>query len=649
MHNPDPEPGSVDPATGLPAESEAERQKRRRRYLIAMSFTALGVVYGDIGTSPLYALRESFHSSHGVAVNPANIMGILSLIFWSLVLVISVKYLIFILRADNEGEGGILAVTALVSPIVASKTPKRGGLILLGLFGTALLYGDGMITPAISVLSAVEGLEIATPALSPFVIPVTIAILIALFLIQSHGTAAVGKVFGPVTLAWFIVIALLGIWHITQSPQVLGAMLPHHAILFLIHNGWHAFLVLGSVFLVVTGGEALYSDLGHLGKTPIRLAWFTVVLPALLLNYFGQGALLLQHPEAVVNPFYLMAPKPLLLPVVVIATAATVIASQALITGIFSLSMQATQLGYIPRVLIQHTSTKEAGQIYVSGINWMLLIACVSLVLGFRSSSNLAAAYGVAVTTTMVITTILFYMVARHKWNWSRWVAGSLCGFFLLIDIGFWAANLIKIPSGGWFPLIIGAIGFIIMTTWKTGRHLLAQRMRKKVILVPVFVSSIEEEPPTRVPGVGVFMSSNPIGTPPALLHSLEHFRVLHETVVLLSIETEEVPYVSADQRMESQHLGNSIYSVILHYGFMEKPDVPREITGLDLDGLKVDPGTATYFLGRENLIASRRPQGMAIWREKLFAIMSKNASSAANYFQLPPNRVVELGMHIEI
>jgi KUP system potassium uptake protein len=625
----------------------AENRPVDRKYLLTLSLAALGIVYGDIGTSPLYAMRESFLEEHGVAVNPANVIGVLSLIFWSLALVISIKYLVFILRADNRGEGGILALTSLITP-PSTLRGGRWGLIVLGLFGTALLYGDGMITPAISVLSAVEGIEIITPALAPYVVPITIAILTALFLIQRHGTAGVGRVFGPVTLVWFITLASLGIWHIVQEPRVLVALLPTHAMAFFATNGWNGFLVLGSVFLVVTGGEALYADMGHFGRRPIRLAWFAIVLPALLLNYLGQGALLIRDPSAISNPFYRMAPEWALVPVVGIATAATVIASQALISGAFSLTLQAVQLGYSPRVQIDHTSDREFGQIYIPAINWALMAACIGLVLGFRSSTNLAAAYGVAVTTTMTITTLLFYFVARERWHWSRGTALAVTAGFLVIDLAFWGANLIKIPQGGWFPLVVGALVFALLTTWKKGRQVLAERLRESAMPRDAFLTSIAGTTLHRVPGTAVFMFGDTSGTPPALLHSLKHYKVLHERVVFLAVETLAVPTVSLEERVQMRELGNGFWHLRLAYGFMEDVDIPRELGAIRAKGLTFKSLETTYFLGRETLIATKRP-GMALWRERLFATMSRNARPATAFFRLPPNRVVELGAQVEL
>lgn len=646
MNEVTPEPEKKSAHTGAHAHAH---EHTHNRYLVYLTLGALGVVYGDIGTSPLYAFRESFHADHGLAVVPENVLGILSLIFWALVLIISVKYLAFVLRADNRGEGGILALTALISP---ERRPSRHSyryrLILLGLFGTALLYGDGIITPAISVLSAVEGLQIATPFFAPYIVPITIVILVGLFLIQRSGTARVGKIFGPTTLVWFIVLALLGIRWIIQVPSVLGAVNPLYAVNFFAHNGWPGFLVLGSVFLVVTGGEALYADMGHFGKQPIRLAWFIVVLPALLLNYFGQGALLLVHPDAVENPFYRMAPEWALYPVVLIATLATVIASQALITGAFSLTMQAVQLGYLPRVEIGHTSAAERGQIYIPGVNWLLMVACIALVLAFGSSSNLAAAYGVAVTTTMVVTTLLLFTVQRERWGWPLWPSVGFTAFFLIIESAFWGANLIKIPHGGWFPLVLGALIFTLMTTWKRGRLLLRQRMEAGAMRFTKFVEKMRTERVIHVPGTAVFMYSDPQATPPALLHNLKHNKVLHEKVILLSVVTEEIPHMASDERIEVEQLENGFARVTLHYGFMEMPNVPRDLALARQAGLSIKMKEVSYFLGREAIFATKQP-GMALWREKLFALMSRNARPATDFFRLPPGRVVELGTQIEL
>ncbi|MEZ0336568.1 MAG: potassium transporter Kup, partial [Gemmatimonadales bacterium] len=528
---------------------------------------------------------------------------------------------------------------------------RRGGrwwLIMLGLFGTALLYGDGAITPAISVLSAIEGLEVATPFFAPYIIPITIAVLVVLFLAQRHGTAKVGAMFGPVTLLWFLTLAVLGIRQIVEEPAVLRAASPVHAVTFFMDNGWRGFVVLGSVFLVVTGGEALYADMGHFGKRPIRLAWFVIVLPALLINYFGQGALLIHTPSAVENPFYHMAPEWALYPVVAIATAATVIASQALISGAFSLTRQAVQLGYIPRVAIEHTSAREFGQIYIPAVNWGLMLACIGLVLGFRSSSNLAAAYGVAVTTTMMITTLLLFVVMREQWGWSLPLAAAVIGFFLIIDFAFWGANLLKISHGGWFPLVVGAFIFGLMSTWKRGRQILTERLSEGALPLDLFVRDISTRSPPRVPGIAVFMFRNPEATPPALLHNLKHNKVLHQRVVFLAVLTAEVPHVPAESRATVEDLGHGCYRVLLNYGFMQEPNVPEALVALKDKGMEFPRLETTYFLGRETLIPSSKP-GMAIWREHLFAMMNRNARTATSFFSLPPNRVVELGTQIEL
>ncbi|MEJ7578735.1 MAG: potassium transporter Kup [Pyrinomonadaceae bacterium] len=620
------------------------------RYLALLSLAALGVVYGDIGTSPLYAMRECFspQSPHHIAPTIGNVFGVLSLIFWSLIVIISIKYLVFVLRADNRGEGGILALTALATPIKIVSKSERRGLVLLGIFGAALLYGDGIITPAITTLSAIEGLNIVTPLFGPYVIPITIAIIVALFLIQRRGTAKIGIIFGPVMVLWFLAIALLGIAEAVRHPSVFASVNPLYGFRFFAENGWHGFLILGSVFLVVTGGEALYADMGHFGKKPIRLAWFVLVLPALLLNYFGQGALLISNPQAAENPFYLLAPAWALIPLVVLATAAAVIASQALISGAYSLTMQAAQLGLIPRLKIDHTSITEIGQIYIPALNWALMIGCILIVLGFRTSSNLAAAYGVAVTSTMVITTILLCVVEREKWGWSLPLALALSGFFLIIDLAFFGANIIKIPAGGWFPLVVGALIFLLMTTWKKGRRILAERLLSRAHPIDDFLQDITKNPPVRVPGTAVFMNGTATGTPPALMHNLEHNKVLHERVVLLTVKTKQAPHVEPEDRVHVEPLGHNFYRMIINYGFMEDPDIPQVLENSEAPNPVFNSMDTTYFLGRETVIASKHP-GMALWREKLFALMSRNASTATAYFCLPPNRVVELGAQVEI
>lgn len=608
---------------------------------------ALGVVYGDIGTSPLYALRECFHGSHSVGVAPESVLGILSLIFWSLASIVCFKYLVFVLRADNKGEGGILSLLALAFGDESSASRRRAILIGLGVFGAALLYGDGMLTPCVTVLGAIEGLEVATPFFSPYVVPLSIVILVALFAVQRVGTGGMGLAFGPVTLIWFAVLAALGIRGIVMAPEVLGALSPHHGVRFLLNNGSAAFVVLGAVFLSVTGAEALYADLGHFGARPIRRAWFAVVFPALMLNYLGQGALLLRDPSAAVNPFYKLAPEWALYPLVVLSTMAAVIASQALISGAFSISMQAIQLGYLPRMEIRHTSARERGQIYLPLVNWILMLSCVALVLGFQSSGRLAAAYGIAVTLTMIITTILFFYAARKLWGWSAWQAGALCSGFLILEIAFFSANALKILHGGWFPLAIGALIFTLMTTWKTGRRLLGQRLAASVLPLELFIQSIAADPPHRVKGTAVFMSGNPNGTPLALLHNLKHNRVLHERAVLLTVHVVEEPHVAADERVKVDDLGHGLFRMTGKCGFMERVSIAGILAACEPMGLKLQEETTTYFLSRETIVPSPRP-GMVLWRERLFAFLSRNAQPATAFYSLPANRVVELGMQVE-
>jgi KUP system potassium uptake protein len=616
--------------------------------LALLAVTALGVVYGDIGTSPLYALRECFSGHYKIGVTPENVLGVLSLIFWALLIVITLKYVIFILRADNHGEGGILALTALATPLRRIAMSKRRWLVLLGVFGAALLYGDGVITPAISVLSAVEGLNVVTPAFRPFVLPLTIVILIALFLIQRTGTARIGGLFGPIMVVWFAVLALLGVMHIVQAPQVLAAVNPLYGVQFFVANGWQGFLVLGTVFLVVTGGEALYADMGHFGPKPIRLAWFVYVLPALLLNYFGQGSLLLRNPEAAENAFYLLAPSWALIPLVVLATAATIIASQALISGAFSLTMQAENLGFLPRLQIDHTSETAFGQIYIPIVNWGLMIACIAVVLGFQTSSHLAAAYGIAVTSTMVITTIIFAVVARNRWRWSApWVA-VMVAFFLIVDLAFFGANIVKIPQGGWFPLVAAALIFIAMTTWKRGSWLVVTRERDLELSLDRLLERVEKEKPVRTPGDAVFLSANAEGAPAALLANLRYNHVLHERVLLLTVQFEEVPYIDRDTRILVEHLGHQIYRATFRYGFMEEPNIPRTIQRVKLPGKPFDPNSVPYFINRTRVQATGLP-GMALWREHLYTFMRRNAASAADFFCLPAGRVFEIGTTIQM
>ena len=616
------------------------------RRLYGLALLAMGIVYGDIGTSPLYAMRECFYGAHAVPHTHANILGVLSLIFWSLIIVVTVKYHVYVLRFDNRGEGGILALMGLVAMDKARSPRVRAVLMVLGLFGAALLYGDGMITPAISVLSAVEGLEVATPFFKPYVIPITIAILIGLFLFQRRGTAGVGMVFGPVIFLWFSVLALMGIRGILWEPSVLTALNPVHAYRFFLANGLQGFLVLGAVFLVATGGEALYADLGHFGEKPIQVDWFSVVGPALVLHYFGQGALLIRNPEASLNPFYLLAPPWALYPLVILATAATVIASQAIISGVFSLTRQAIQLGYLPRMEIIHTSSAEIGQIYMPAVNRALAAATIAVVIGFRSSSNIAGAYGVAVSTTMIITTILAFVVARDRFGWNVFVAGIVTAGFLVADLAFLGANSAKIAAGGWFPLLVAAIVFLVMTTWRRGRHLLAAKLREAALSPELFIQSLAIRPPQRVAGIAVFMHRNPAVIPSALLHSMKHYKVLHEIVILLTIANEEVSHLRDEERLEVECLGCGLYRVTGRYGYMEDIDVPALLElAAGRGGPPVPPMETTYFLGRETLIVASRPR----WRKKIFASMMRNAESAARFFRLPPNRVVELGAQIEL
>jgi len=617
------------------------------RYLAVLSLSALGVVYGDIGTSPLYALRECFHLKHGVAATPENVIGILSLICWSLIIVISLKYLVFVMRADNRGEGGILALMSLARTRKSQST-RRAVLIALGLFGSALLYGDGMITPAISVLSAIEGLEVATPVFGPYVEIITVVVLIVLFGVQRAGTAKVGAMFGPVMLVWFAVISVLGIRWIITTPRVLLAILPNHAVHFFIVNRMHGFLVLGAVFLAVTGGEALYADMGHFGARPIRLAWFVCVFPSLLINYFGQGALLLHDQTAVQNPFFHMAPDWAKYPLVILATVAAVIASQAVISGAFSLTRQAVQLGYVPRIQIRHTSAREIGQIYIPSINWLLMIAAIGLVLTFKGSSALAAAYGVAVTATMGITTALLAIVERERWHWSLIAVLSLTIPILAIDLAFFGANIVKVEEGGWFPLVIGALVFTAMTTWARGRQILSQRLKETTLSTDDLLRDLAGGRIPRVPGTAIFLSRQADGVPTTLLHNLKHNKVVHQRVILLSVNVEEAPHLVDEERFEYQDLGQGVARLVLRFGFMEDPDLPAYLERLSHRIGPISPMTTSYFLGRETLIATKRP-GMALWREKLFASMMRNSSSAAQYFSLPTNQIIELGAQIEM
>jgi KUP system potassium uptake protein len=612
----------------------------------ALTLTAIGVVYGDIGTSPLYAMRLCFFGSHPVPPTYENVLGVLSLIVYSLVIVISIKYIGVVMRANNQGEGGILALTALLPGGETRRT--RPVLILLGLFGAAMLYGDGMLTPAITVLGAVEGLNVVTARFEPYVVPLAVTILVAVFAIQRHGTHKVGRLFGPVMVLWFVVIAALGAASIVDVPAVLGALDPRHAVWFFRDNGWRGFAVLGAVFLVVTGGEALYADMGHFGRRPIRYAWFGLVLPALLINYFGQGALLLEHPD-VQNPLFQLAPAWGLVPLVVLAAAAAIIASQAIISGAFSLTRQAIQLGYAPRLDVEHTSSHVMGQIFVPQVNWFLAISTILIVIGFRSSEALAAAYGIAVSMTMIVTALLLHVVATHRWRWKAPVAFAVTAAFLLVDFAFFGANMVKVLDGGWLSIAIGVFVFTLMTTWKTGRRLVAERLVARGLPLSEFLGAIEADPPLRVAGTSVFLTAQPRGlTPPALAHNVRFNKALHEDVVVLTVTTATVPQLTDDERATVEIIGPRLYGLRIRYGFMEDPDVPRALAAARERGLRVGLDDVTYFLGRETIIVTGQ-QGMATWREKLFVVMARNALRATAYFRLPTERVVELGVQVEM
>ncbi len=615
--------------------------------IAALTLGAIGVVYGDIGTSVLYALKEVFGSGH-VPFTPDNIYGILSIFFWTLTTIVSVKYVTLVLRADNHGEGGLVAMLALASQSVKDKPRLRKVLLMVGIFGTCLFYGDGVITPAISVLSAVEGLEVISPAFKKAVIPLTLIILFCLFAVQKRGTAGIGKFFGPITLVWFVAIAVLGLYHIASHPEILWAVSPHFAVTFMWENPGTTFIILGAVVLCVTGGEALYADMGHFGKKPIRVAWFTVVMPALTLNYFGQGALLLSDPSAVKNPFYMMAPEWALIPLVGLATMATVIASQALITGAFSVTKQVIQLGYLPRLQVLHTSVKETGQIYMPFVNWGLFVLIVLAVALFKSSSNLAAAYGIAVCTDMLITTVLTFFVIRYNWNMPLYLCIGATGFFFIVDFAFWASNLLKFFEGGWFPLVIGGGIFLLMLTWSDGRRLLNNSLKAESFSLVDFLDAIFVAPPVRVEGTAVFLTAEPGNVPNALLHNLKHNKVLHRQNLFVTVRSQEVPWIGMNKRLEIEPLGHDCWQVIVNYGFKNDPDLPKALESLKGHGAELDPMTTSYFLSRDIVIPTIGG-GMATWREKLFAQMHLNASAAAEFLKLPNNSVVELGSKIEI
>ena len=613
-----------------------------------LSLAALGVVYGDIGTSPLYVMKTVFDPIHGLAVSDTNVIGIISLIFWTLMVVVSLKYITLILRADNHGEGGIMALLSLASSSVANRPRLRNILFLLGAFGAALFFGDGVITPAISVLSAVEGLEVATPLLKPYVLPITLAVLIGLFMLQQRGTGGIGAMFGPVTLIWFTTLGVAGVVNIALAPQILTAFNPVHALAFCLNNGWLAFIAFGAVVLAVTGGEALYADMGHFGAKPIRLAWYVCVLPALTLNYLGQGALLLSNPSAISNPFFLLFPSWALYAAVGLATVATVIASQAVISGVFSVTKQAIQLGFLPRMQIKHTSDRKIGQIYIPFVNWTLLAAVVMAVLGFGSSSNLAAAYGVAVTATMVIETILTFFVLRYAWNYPLLLCILATGFFLAIDTTFFAATILKITQGGWFPLVVGSAIFFVMLTWNRGRQTLLEHLRSAAIPLQPFLESLMAHPPARVAGTSVFLTADPDGVPHALLHNLSHNQVLHERVVVLTVMYIETPRILKEHRISIKPLVDNCYQITVRYGFKDEPNLPYALELCEPHGLVFEPLKTSYFLSREIVVPSPG-RGMGVWRERFFAAMARNASNAAEYFQLPANRVLELGARVEI
>jgi KUP system potassium uptake protein len=608
---------------------------------------AIGVVYGDIGTSPLYAMKESFIGPHPLAVDPLHIFGVLSLIFWSLMLIVTIKYVFIAMRADNKGEGGSFALLALISRNLGEKKWSYG-LVLLGVLATALFYGDAMITPAISVLSAVEGLSVINPAFGSMVLPIAVAILIGLFLVQSRGTARVGAIFGPVVLVYFAALATLGVVNIANHPEILEIVSPHWAVAFFLNDPKLGFLAMGSVFLAVTGAETLYADMGHFGRKAIGISWITLVYPCLMLNYMGQGALLLSNPAAVENPFYLMAPGWARLPLVVVATAATIIASQAVITGAFSVTRQAVQLGFLPRLRIEHTSARAAGQIYIPVVNWGLLVMVILLVLGFGKSTNLASAYGIAVSGTMIITTIMLAVLIFQVWRWNRLLATLTIALFAIVDGSFFASNLAKLADGGWFPLLVAAIIFTVLTTWATGRRLMLEQLAKDSVPLSVFIKSTAGSV-HRVRGTSVFLSASPDVVPSALLHNLKHNQVLHERVIILTVKVADIPQVAFDHRLEFKEAGSGFYRLILHYGFMEEVNIPRDLARLRDCGGRFDMMTTSFFLGRQKLVSANDKPGMAIWRERLFAWMMQSSESAMEFFKLPTNRVVELGSQVRM
>lgn len=626
-----------------PGDSPAETQNHS---LPALMLGAIGVVYGDIGTSPLYAMKESFIGPHPLAVDPLHIFGVLSLIFWSLMLVVTAKYVLVAMRAHNKGEGGSFAMLALISRTLGGKRWTTS-LVVMGVLAAALFYGDAMITPAISVLSAVEGLTVVQSSLAPLVVPIAIVVLIGLFFVQSRGTAKVGAMFGPIVLVYFATLATLGVWNILRHPDILGALSPHFAVQFFVHDPKLAFLAMGSVFLAVTGAETLYADMGHFGRKAIGFSWLGLVYPCLMLNYFGQGALLLGTPSAVENPFYLMAPEWARLPLVLIATAATIIASQAVISGAFSVTHQAVQLGFLPRLRTEHTSAKAAGQIYIPAVNWGLLVMVVLLVLGFRESTKLASAYGIAVSGTMIITTMMLAVLIFKVWKWNRFVAVLTIGLFAIVDGAFFASNITKVADGGWFPLVVAAVIFTLLTTWAAGRALMRKRLEQDAVPLDVFIKSAASV--HRVRGTAVFLSASPDNVPSALLHNLKHNQVLHQRVLILNVKVEDIPHVQPADRLEVHGAGKGFYRVVLHYGFMDEVDVPADLVRIESCGGGFDMMSTSFYLGRQKLIASKEQPGMALWRERLFAWMMKNSESAMEFFKLPTNRVIELGSQLRI
>lgn len=628
-------------------KSELKTSNSSQKNIAALSLAALGVVFGDIGTSPLYAVRECFHGEYGITVSSANIFGVLSLIFWTLIIIVTVKYLSFILRADNEGEGGVIALASLIKSANNNKTKRRLVLVGMGLFAASLLYGDGMITPSISVLSAVEGLKVITPFFEPYIIHVTVVILAGLFLIQRRGTAGVGTLFGPVMIVWFTILAVLGITQIARHPGILLAINPMYGLEFLLNNHLHGFLVLGAVFLVVTGAEAIYADMGHFGTRPIRLTWICLVLPSLLLNYFGQGALLLWKPQEAYHPFYAMVPTWGVIPMVILATAATIIASQAVITGVFSLTRQAIQLGYLPRLRVTHTSSKQFGQIYVPPANWFLMFATIILVIGFQSSSKLAAAYGVAVTSTMLIATILFYVVARERWGWNIFAAGIPTLLFLIVDFAFFSANISKIFHGAWFPLFIGGFVFLLFMTWKRGREILGAQFKDRTVSVEEFLETLQAESTQRIPGQAIFLTGNPDVIPVGLTHNLAHNKILHSEIGILHFATRRVPRIPNDKKVSVSRVGEGLYIITATYGYMETPNVGNVLSLARVEGIDFKMEKTSFFLGREMLVPTKGT-GLVNWRKNIFIFMSRNAMDASAFYDIPAEQVMEVGIRLK-